>query len=208
MTDKNDVQSQAILANLESSGNRFGPRGTISFMDKPLFKNPIQRGYVKGIRTLANNLAQNATVTTPINEGEIKDEKFELQPIDHQLYPTTIRELENLPLSRQFAPVFSAEVARRHLYKSLIVRMNEELAQGPLAGLITITGVHRENDPKALISVSFELTVKMITTRSGDLRPSFKAMNRSKAYETYFTNLRRKYVLEIRESEDKVMERE
>lgn len=110
--------------------------------------------------------------------------------------------------SSVLVPVFNAVLARRHLYKSLIVRMNEELAQGPLAGLITITGVRRENDPNVLISVSFELTVKMVTTRSGDLRPSFKAMNRSKAYATYFTNLRRKYILEIRESEDKVMERE
>lgn len=144
MTDKNDVQSQAILANLEAAGadnTGIGPRGTASFTDKP-FSTPV-----KG-----------------------------------------------------FAPIFDIERARRHLYKSLLLRMNEELSKGPLAGYVWIIGVRREP--------SMYNNYEPLTFEYGHGKGTYRVSNRMFAYKTYFTNLHKKYTQEILDAEDKVMERE
>lgn len=137
--------------------------------------------------------------------------KIQLQPIDHQAYPDSIRELEQsaqVTTGQQFAPTFNAQVARRHLYKALLIRMNKELKEGPLEGTLFVTGVGRDGNSNSVDSVRFVLDVKMMMDKAGNAVPSFKAINRSKAYKGYLAALRLKYAQEIIDAEQKVMERE
>jgi hypothetical protein len=97
----------------------------------------------------------------------------------------------DLPIirQRQFAPVFDAAVSRRHIYKDLLNRMNKEIEQGPLKGIVLFTGV-----TAGLPNIApgqFIFSIKW----------THKARNRMKAYSTYFSNLKIKYLLEIKETD-------
>lgn len=160
-----------------------------------------------------------AKLSKPLPEGKI--------PFDEEVLPTGFNQINKMieggvrpgdmiafgaktsasPRS-VFAPIFDQARAQRHLYKSLIVRMNEELSQGPLAGLLFITGARRNNTPGVLVDMTFEFTVKMRKTKSGEKLPSYRAMNRYRAYAAYFESLRKKYIRAVHEADKQVMERE
>ena len=105
--------------------------------------------------------------------------------------------------NKAFAPIFDAAKARRHLYKDLIARLNDEIKNGPLGDTVYVTSVTSVGG-----RLQFDLQVKMTKLRDGTERPSFKALNRAKAFKIYFILLKRKYMREIKEAEEKVMERE
>lgn len=187
MTDKNDVQSQAILANLESSGNRFGPRGTISFMDKDMFKSPIQGGYVEGIKTLADKLAQSATATALINEGAVLPETSLMG-----------NKLDPEEGAKALAKMMREALEARKKYKHILIQMNDELKQGPLKGIVLIIGLKEEMSAMGPLGLRFRLAYPSDVRNTGTrLYPSFKTMNRMKAYKTYFELLCKKYMTDI-----------
>lgn len=97
----------------------------------------------------------------------------------------------DLPIvQRQFAPVFDAAVARRHIYKDLLIRLNAEVQKGPLAGHVFFTGVTTA-PPGSEFNRQFMFTMTW----------TCKARNRMKSYSGYFDQLRRKYLLEIDETD-------
>lgn len=97
-----------------------------------------------------------------------------------------------------FAPVFDAAVARRHLFKDLLKRLNAEVDAGPLKGILFFHSVLRV--PKAQLKDGIEIDFSMKGT-------DFRHYNRLKAYTGYLLQLRQKYVDEILGAEAKVMER-
>ena len=156
-----------------------------------------------------------AKLSKPLPEGKI--------PFNEEVIPTGFGHLSKMveggirredmvvfgsktPVSPRsvFGPVFDQARAQRELYKGLILRLNKEIEEGPLAGLMFVAGVTRGMHNEIL----FKIDVKMAKGRSGYLYPSFKAGNRTRAYQTYYGNLFEKYRQEIRDAEAKAMERE
>lgn len=155
--------------------------------------------------------------TAPMGETESRDPNPDsLKAAGYTVSGHPISELEairqrnaenieafNKERNKAFAPVFEAATARRYLYKDLITRMNEEIKNGPLGDTVCVTSVTGVGG-----RLQFVLQIKMMKKRDGTERPSYKALNRAKAFKIYFILLKRKYMKEIREAEEKVMERE
>ena len=163
-----------------------------------------QSSYAEGIQKAYDELLANGTIPDniplgiPHLEGKLSGglKREELTAITAFSDPT--RQVGfDLPIIRQkFGPTFDAAVARRHLYKDLLIRMNEEINKGPLKGMVIFTGVTHTRIAPAPIQFVFSVTW------------SHKSRNRMKAYDKYFNSLKTKYLLEIIEAEAKVMERE
>lgn len=99
---------------------------------------------------------------------------------------------------KNFAPTFDAAVARRHLYKDLLKRMNAEVDAGPLKGILFFHSVLRVPDSQLKGGIEFDFSMK---------GSDFRYYNRLKAFTGYLLQLRDKYLKEILDADAKVMER-